>query len=133
VYFTSPTPGTANLGGVNTPGPIIASATHTPNVPGEDEDLVVTARVLPSFAAVANVTLHYRIMFNAEITAPMFDDGAHGDGAAGDGIFGATIPASGSTSGQMIRYMITASDVRAHSSRWPLFTSPTESAEYLGT
>src|SRR5205085_5733131 len=57
----------------------------------------------------------------------------HGDGLAGDGIFGATIPASASTSGQMIRYLISATDVRAHSSRWPLFTSATSSAEYLGT
>ena len=133
VYFTTPTPGSANLGGVSVPGPVIESVKHTPNVPLDNEDLLVTARVLPSFAPVSTVTLRYRIMFDAEVTLPMFDDGAHGDGAAGDGIFGATIPASASTNGQMIRYLIAATDTLARPSRWPLFATPTNSAEYLGT
>src|SRR5688572_16615900 len=63
----------------------------------------------------------------------MFDDGAHGDGAAGDGIFAATIPASASTNGQMVRYYLSATDVNANGSRWPLFTDPASTAEYLGT
>jgi hypothetical protein len=133
VYFTAASPGSANLGGATAPGPIIEAVSHTPTVPQEDEDLVVTARVLPSFSAVVSVTLRYRIMFDPEVAIPMLDDGAHGDGLAGDGIFGATIPASASTSGQMIRYMVAATDVRAHASRWPLFTTSTGSAEYLGT
>ena len=33
----------------------------------------------------------------------------------------------------MIRYLIAATDVNANASRWPLFTSPTNSEEYLGT
>src|SRR5206468_3716960 len=123
LYFTMPTPGAANAGGATTPGPVIRDATHSPNVPLDADDLLVTTRVLPSFYAVSNVTLRYRIMYGGEVSVPMFDDGAHGDGLAGDGIFSASIPASASTNGQMIRYYISASDVQTNSSRWPLFTN----------
>ncbi len=133
VYFTTPTPGAPNLGGVNRPGPVIENVVHTPNVPLDNEDLVVTARVRPSFLAVGSVSMRYRIMFGSEVTTPMFDDGAHGDGAAGDGVYGASIPANLSTRGEMIRYFITATDVSATVSRWPIYTIPTEHEEYLGT
>ncbi|HXI52361.1 MAG TPA: CotH kinase family protein, partial [Candidatus Saccharimonadales bacterium] len=133
VFFTTPTPGAANQGGAVRPGPILDQVGHTPNVPKDDEDLLVTARVRPTFAAVASVTMRYRIMFSNEVSTPMFDDGQHGDGAAGDGIYGATIPANLSTNGQMIRYAVTATDAAANTSRWPLFTSPLATEEYLGT
>jgi hypothetical protein len=133
VYFTGPTPGAGNTGGTQTPGPAILNVQHTPNVPMDGDDLIVTARVLPSFFGVATVTMRYRVMFGAEVAAPMFDDGAHGDGAAGDGVFGATIPAGASTSGQMVRYSISATDANGRVSRWPLFTNPSGTAQYLGT
>src|SRR6185503_15180986 len=133
VYFTTPTPGAVNAGGTAVPGPVIEDVKHTPNVPLDNQDLFVTARVRPSFRAIASVTMRYRIMFNSEVTTPMFDDGAHGDGAAGDSLYGATIPANVSTNGEMIRYLIAATDVNASASRWPLFTSPTSTEEYLGT
>jgi hypothetical protein len=133
VFFIAPTPGAANLGGVITPGPVIAQVKHTPNVPLDHEDVVVTARITPSFSAVSTVTVRYRVMFSNEVMLPMLDDGAHSDGLPGDDIFGATIPASASTNGQMIRYYISATDVNTRASRWPLFTDPTATAEYLGT
>lgn len=133
VYFTVPTPGTVNLGGTAVPGPIIDAVNHTPNVPLDHQDLWVTARVLPSFRAVGDVTLRYHIMFGNEAVAPMRDDGDHSDGAAGDGIYGAAIPANLSTNGQMIRYYVTATDINSFSSRWPLFTHPTTTEECLGT
>lgn len=97
MYFIQPTPGAPNPGGSAVPGPIIEIVDHTPRVPLDDQDLLVTARVQPSFQPVAGVSLRYRIMFGAETTVPMLDDGGHGDGVAGDGVFGATIPASLST------------------------------------
>ena len=77
--------------------------------------------------------MRYRIMFSNEVTTAMFDDGNHGDGGANDGVYGATIPANLSTNGQMIRYLVAATDVNTNASRWPLFTNPTNTAEYLGT
>jgi hypothetical protein len=133
VYFLVPTPGNPNLGGTAVPGPIVAAVSHTPNVPRDEEDLLVTARVLPTFAAVASVELRYRVMFGAETATPMLDDGAHGDGLAGDGVYGAWIAANASASGQMIRYYLVATDTAAKTSRWPLFTDPNGTEEYLGT
>jgi hypothetical protein len=97
--------------------------------------LLVTARVAKSFYAVASVTMRYRLMYATEVTVPMFDDGAHGDGAANDGVFGATNSGAHlpERHGQMVRYSISASDVTGRSSRWPLFTDPVGSAQYLGT
>ena len=133
VYFTSPTPGSDTIPGVAVLGPILSEAAHTPAVPLDHEELIVSARVTPSFAPVTNVTLRYRVMFSNEVATPMFDDGAHGDGAAGDGVFGASVPAAASTNGQMIRYLIAAADAQGRTSRAPLFNAPLDSDEYFGT
>lgn len=133
VYFTTPTPGAANLGGTAVPGPVIENVTHSPQVPRDTDDLVVTATVRASLKPVASVALRYRIQFGGEVTIPMLDDGAHGDGAAGDGRYGAIIPATLSTNGQMIRYWVGATDSNARTSRWPLYTDPLTTEQYLGT
>lgn len=133
VYFTTPTPGSENLPGVDALGPIITQARHSPNVPNDADDLAITARVTPAFAAVTNVTLHYRVMFSNEIAVPLFDDGAHGDGPASDGVFGGNLPAGASTNGQMIRYAVTATDAAGRTSRVPPFNDPLDSDQYLGT
>ena len=77
-------------------------------------------------------------MFNPLNQTPMFDDGLHGDGAAGDGIYGAVIPNQVGAirtynAGEMVRWYVTAEDSLSRTSRWPLFETPTDSAEYLGT
>ncbi len=134
LYFSPPSPGALNLGGVANPGPSILNASHTPNVPLDAEDIVLTARLQPTFYAVSNLVARYRIMFGPEIELQMFDDGAHGDGAAADGVYGVTIPAaSGSTNGQMIRWFFRSTDVNGNTSRFPIFASAVNSAEYLGT
>lgn len=133
LYFVQPTPGQPNGVGQKVPGPSILDVGHTPNVPLDQDDLIVTARISRSFAAIATVSLRYRVMFGAEVTVPMADDGQHGDGLAGDGIYGATIPASASAPGQMVRYAVIVTDDSGNQSRWPLFNSPLDSPEYLGT
>ncbi|HVR35109.1 MAG TPA: CotH kinase family protein, partial [Methylomirabilota bacterium] len=132
-YFQTPTPGEPNAGGDISVGPILHSAAHQPNVPAASDPLQVTVEVAAGLAPVESVSLHYRVMFGAEITVTMFDDGAHGDGAAGDGVHGAMIPGGAGASGQMIRYRITATDVAGDSSRLPLFHDPLDSGEYFGT
>ena len=133
IYFTRPTPGAPNIGGTNAPGPAILDVQHTPKVPLDNDNLIVTARVIPSFFTVDSVTMRYRIMFDAEVPVTMFDDGAHGDGEAGDNVYGATIPASASTNSQMIRYFISATDVNSRISRWPTYLTTTNHDQYLGT
>jgi hypothetical protein len=132
-YFASPTPGGPNGNASTNLGPIISDVEHMPTVPKDHEDLVVRASVFRTFNAVSNVQMTYRVMFSNEVTVPMFDDGAHGDGAAGDGVYAATIPATAAQMGQMIRYYISATDVRTNRSRLPTFENPLGSPEYFGT
>ncbi len=132
-YFAVQTPGAANGFGQSTLGPIVSEAAHQPTVPNDDQNLLVTARVLPTFRAVGNVRLQYRVMYGAESQVTMFDDGVHGDGAAGDGVYGATIPASASNPGQMVRYYVVATDVQGNSGRYPAFDDPQNSPQYQGT
>ncbi|MBN2704477.1 MAG: lamin tail domain-containing protein [Pontiellaceae bacterium] len=133
LYFTHPTPGEENMGGAFIPGPGIADVLHVPNIPFDDDDILVTAKVFPTAHPVAQVMLHYRVMFEGEVAVSMFDDGAHGDGAPGDGIYGAIIPAGAGTTGQMLRYYITAEDTNDATARLPVFTDPASTAEYFGT
>jgi len=79
------------------------------------------------------VRLIYRTMFSNEVNAPMFDDGQHGDGASGDGVWGGTIPASASNSGQMVRYYVFATDSASNSTRFPAYLDPKNSPQYQGT
>ncbi len=135
-YLLGPTPGSANGSGTAELGPVISFVEHTPALPAQPadhQDIVVTARVTPALAAVASVILNYRVMFGLTNSVPMADDGAHGDGPAGDGVYGATIPASASAPGQMVRWFVSATDLVRRASRWPLFTDPENSPAYLGT
>lgn len=57
---------------------------------------------------VTSVSLVYKVMFNAEQTLTMYDDGNHYDGTAGDGQYGATIPAQ--AAGKLVRYKVSATN-----------------------
>ncbi len=132
-YFVTPTPGAPNGLGEPTLGPVVVEAAHAPAVPTDAQDLLVTARVQPTFSPVASVRLFYRVMYGPESEVAMADDGQHADGAAGDGIYGASIPAAASQPGDMVRYYIYAADPDGHASRFPAFEDPLNSPEYLGT
>ena len=133
VYFTTPTPGGPNGAGTTMLGPVVSDVRHTPNVPGDADNLIVTARLTPTIDPIGVVTLKYRVMFGAESSVQMFDDGAHGDGASGDGVFGASIPANASTPGQMVRYYIVAADSTGDQMRSPAYADPLRSPQYYGT
>jgi hypothetical protein len=132
-YFTQPTPGGPNGISSADQGPIITSAYHFPNVPTSTGQLVITSSVAPAFNSVTNVTLHYRVMFNAENSVAMNDAGTNGDATGGDGIWTGIIPAGAAAPGQMIRYYVTATDSAGNVSRWPFFVSTNTSQQYLGT
>jgi hypothetical protein len=132
-YFVAPTPGAPNgLGNTNL-GPLIAEVSHLPNVPTDNQDLKVTAEVSGTFNSVGTVRLIYRTMYSNEVNVPMFDDGMHGDGEASDGKWGASIPASASNPGQMVRYYVFATDVLGNGARFPAYQDPKNSPQYQGT
>lgn len=132
-YFLTPTPGAPNGTGTLKVGPRIEDVQHLPEIPREDQPLVVRARVLPTIDPVSSVRLTYRVMYRSATNVVMFDDGLHGDGLAADGVYAATIPASAYGQGEMIRYFISATDANGDASREPLFEDPLNSPEFLGT
>ncbi len=132
-YFTVPTPGAPNGTGNTNLGPLVLDVEHTPHEPLDNENVTVTVGTRATFRPVAAVNLTYRIMFNPDVTVPMFDDGQHGDGPANDGVYGASIPASASTNGQMIRWFVRAYDTVSNFTRIPAYASPNASPQYLGT
>jgi len=132
-YFTHPTPGQPNSTAEIDRGPILSDIQHAPSYPSPGEELIVTASVAYTAAAVDQIVCHYRVMYGDTVELPMADDGAHGDGAAGDGTYGAILPGDSARAGEMIRYSITATDANGGQSRWPLFHDPLNSPRYYGT
>lgn len=132
-YFTTPTPGAANIGGVTSLGPIIEDVQHLPARPTPADPIVITAKVSRALAPVARVALRYVVQFGAETELAMLDDGGNGDGLAGDGVFGAILPAGTAAPGQMLRYFVTTADTAGDTSRAPLFLNPLDGEQYFGT
>lgn len=133
-YLASATPGSANSAIVTTFGPAISQVTDSPGPitspvpPAANGSLFITAKVVPTLrplAATSPVTLKCRVMYNNEVSVPMYDDGPagnHGDAVAGDTIFTGLItyataaqavapqPTVIITPGQMLRWRIEARD-----------------------
>jgi len=125
-FFNSPTPGSANATSPSNAGPIISMVTDSPQpMPGDGDDIVVSAQVDALLAPVESVTLHYRTMFGGETAIPMSDSGG--------GLYTATIPNSVSAPGEMVRWYVTSEDTAGESRREPPFLSASDSPEYFGT
>lgn len=134
VYFPLPTPGGVNNAGTRNPGPIIQAATSVvpQPVPGAGVAIPVTATVVPSFNPVAAVALKYRVMYGAEVSLPMLDDGTGGDILAGDGIHSAMMTPT-LTAGQMLRWRVVANDTEGTITTSPPYQDPLDSPQYWGT
>ncbi len=124
-YFSTPTPGAPNDAGASDLGPLAHDISHAPAVPGDGDDLVVTAVVDTLGEPVEEVSLTYRAMFGAETTVAM------APGAAGS--YSAVIPAAAADPGEMLRYFITTEDAAGNTGRFPRFGDPFGSPEYFGT
>ncbi len=135
-YMLQPTPGESNSEGIASRGPRISEVTENPPPPGADESLVITATLGETHEPLAGVELHYRVMFGAETTITMSDDGAGGDLVADDGIYTAMIPAAAYNRGEMVRWRVSAEDSQGDASREPAFLDTlgmNQSPEYFGT
>lgn len=117
-----PTPGAANAISV---GPVIMNLTENPlPVPGDHDPIVVSAEIFPSPSPILSATLHYRVMFGAEIALPMSNTSGN--------LYSAVIPATASLPNDMVRWYVTAQSADG-SKRAPLFLSPLNSPQYFGT
>ena len=132
-FLITPTPGAANIVFNALTGPLVRNLTRNPGELEPDQDLVVTAIVAPHNADVDSATLYYRVNFGEEVPIPLVDDGTGGDKTAGDSYYSATIPASVSEPGDMVRWRMTALDVEGNSMRWPVYNDPLDSEQYHGT
>jgi hypothetical protein len=129
-YFMVPTPGCANGSGSEDLGPVIRGVTNAPAQPSAGQDILVTARVEDEVEGVGSVELVYRVMYSNEVRLAMLDDGVQDDGLAGNSVYGASIPSSVFTTGEMVRFYVSAVDNGGNTSRWPLVE---DAAQYLGT
>ena len=137
-YFVEATPGQLNGIGSVDAGPLFINQNYTSSaeiqrMPLSGEDIVVTVQLAETFHPLANAELHYRVMYGAERTISLADNGLANDELAGDGIFTATIPRRNVRAGQMVRWYMTATDTASNQTRYPIFDRPTDSAEYFGT
>ena len=112
------TPGVVNSVADNDTAPLILDAIHWPIIPGSDDAVTVSARILDEPKNSSTAALHYRRdgdnKFN---TLMMYDDGRHDDYDADDGIYAALIPAH--PDGTIIEFYIEAADLGANFRTWP--------------
>ncbi|MEN6423739.1 MAG: lamin tail domain-containing protein [Phycisphaerales bacterium] len=138
-YFLQPTPGAPDQGSFAQVGPSIRNVTKNPPPPSADEDLVITAEVSPTLAAIGGVKLQSRVNYEIDnrMLPPeglsMVDDGTGADAVAGDGIYTAVIPRDCYASGDMVRWYVTAEDIDGKTSRDPLFPRQGDWPQYYGT
>ena len=135
-FFVGPTPGASNESNPTNHGPALRDVTHSPERPTTHEEVVVTARAGGTLSSLADVTLHYCVMFDAEQTTVMRDDGQGHDAVAGDGTFTAAISSALYGPGEMVRWYVTADDTAGNQTRFPFFlkrSGENQSAEYFGT
>ena len=111
--------------------PMILDIEHYPIIPGPEDEVTVTAKILDELSSGISVTLHYRIdmsRYEDQYIYPqynpadyniltMFDDGLHGDGNPGDGIYGAQIPPQ--PDGTIIEFFVEARDISGNYRTWP--------------
>lgn len=122
------TPGRANSVATNHTAPFILEVQHYPAIPTATNDVFVTARILQEPGAGAAVLVYYRVDGAASFTsAPMYDDGGHGDGAAGDAIYGASLPAQADKT--IVEFYVQATDLAGRSRTWP---APTDDFKTQG-
>ena len=138
-YLVTPTPGAVNSGAKSNLGPFVTNVTRNPGRPlgtAESRPLTITATVLPSLRPLAGtdpVQLKFRVMYAAEQSVTMFDNGVAPDGTANDNIYSAEIATNTLGAGQMLRWRIVATDNTGITGAAPEFSDPTDNEQYFGT
>lgn len=120
-YFTNPTPATVNASVASSVG---TDLTWSPALPGDADAITVTATALPRpGATIASAQLRYRVGFGGEVGVTMTQS---------FGQWSATIPASASGPGDMVRWRVVFTDSGAVQTTLPLYPAPNDSPQYAG-
>ncbi len=116
------TPGAVNSRAAELPPPMISQVQPYPLVPGTNDAVRFSCRVVALGSAPPSVLLKWRLDgAPAWIEVPMRDDGLRGDGLAGDGRYGASIPAQ--AQGAIVEWLIEATDANAQRRVYPAVES----------
>lgn len=124
-------PGRANSVAADDMAPLILDVSHSPVIPGPNDVVTVSARILDESESGVAVTLHYRVDVslagdwtqsesadvNSFDVVTMFDDGAHGDREAQDGVYGGQIASH--PDGTVVEFFVEAQDAGGGSRTWP--------------
>ncbi len=124
-------PGRSNSTGSADIAPLVLEVEHFPIIPGPNDVITVSARVLDESPTGLTVRLHYRADvsvagdwtgsvhedLSSYQTATMFDDGTHDDLDAGDSIYGGQIPRH--PDGTILEFYVEARDIAGKARTWP--------------
>ncbi len=138
-YLATATPGTVNSAALTALGPSVTQTTENPARPiggAGSAPIVITAKVVPSLKPLNTtnpVQLKYLVMFAAETSVTMKDDGIAPDAIAGDTIFTAQIPTTAMTAGQMLRWRVEAKDNASTAATDPPYRDTADNDRYFGT
>lgn len=130
-YFSSPTPGEANLGATPA-GPSVIVNDKNPPQP-EVAPLPVSISIRELNAPVDSVTLYYTKNYERERSLVMADNGENGDEVAGDGIWTANIPRAAFAPAEMTRWRFEALDQAGNITKEPGYRVRRDSHQYYGT
>ena len=123
------TPGAANsIFNPDLP-PMILDVIHIPAVPKATDTVTINARIVDEdVSSDTLVTVFYRNDGQSLFaSAPMYDDGAHGDGAANDQVYGAFLPPRPDKT--IVEFYVRATDGSGQARTWP---GPTDSSGTQG-
>ncbi|MHC4368021.1 MAG: lamin tail domain-containing protein, partial [Planctomycetota bacterium] len=106
------TPGAVNSIASDNIAPLILDVTHWPLIPGGDEPVTVSARIIDESTTATVVALHYRRDGDEAFSMVTMSD----DGKAG-GLYRAEIPAQ--PDGTVVEFHVTTTDTAANWRTWP--------------
>jgi len=138
------TPGRRNSVYAFNAAPQMRQVDHSPRQPAPGEEVAVSMKITDP-DGVGWVTLSYQIVEPGSYigiddyryenpsywtSKPMYDDGIGGDATAGDDVYTTVLPGSVQQNRRMIRYRVTANDVRGASVTVPYADDPQPNFAY---
>jgi hypothetical protein len=117
------TPGRPNSVAQTNTAPLILDVAHFPLTPRATNNVTVTARILDESVFGLTVRLFHRVDGAPRFeSAPMYDDGQHGDGMPADRVYGAILPPRPNNT--VVEFYVSASDEQGNGRTWPAPVQP---------
>ena len=126
-YLSVTTPGATNSSGSSTVAPVVELLTKPARPVGgpASPSITITTLVTQTLFPITNVTLFHRVMFSNDIAVTM----TVGTG----GLYTATVPTTGLSAGQMLRWRVEAKDSSTNIGTAPRFLDANDDDRYHGT